>query len=185
VHRLSWGEAEFLVLEYEFKNDLNAYLSRLPASAPVRSLAGLIAFNEKNRNREMPWFEQEILQESQTRGPLTEKKYLDARKECLHMTREGIDGVMEKHKLDAMVTLTGGPAWYIDWVNGDTDTGSCSSAPAIAGYPHVTVPAGFFRGLPIGLSFFGRAWSEPVLLRLAYAFETAAKARKKPELRDA
>ncbi len=180
-----WGDPEFEVLLYEFKTDLNAYLSRLPASFPGRSLAGLIAFNEKNRSREMPYFEQEIFLQSESKGPLTEKKYLDARKECLRVTRtEGIDAVMDKNKLDAIVTLTGGPAWLIDYVNGDTDTGSCSSPAAIAGYPHITVPAGFFRRLPMGLSFFGRANSESTLLRLAFAFETATKARKRPEFRD-
>jgi amidase len=180
-HHGSWNDPEMDVLEYDFKADLNAYLSKLPAAMPARSLKGLIAFNQKNREREMPWFEQEIFEHAETRGPLTDKKYVDARKECLRVTRdEGIDAVMEKHKLDAMVTLTGGPAWLIDVVNGDTDTGSCSSPAAIAGYPHITVPAGLFRGLPMSLSFFGRAWSEPVLLRLAYAFETATRARKKP-----
>lgn len=177
-----WTEPENDVLQYEFKADLNAYLEKLPPSMPARSLADLIVFNEKNRAREMPYFDQEIFIESQARGPLTDQKYLDARKECLRVTRtEGIDAVMDKYKLDAMVTLTGGPAWLIDWVNGDMDTGSCSSPPAIAGYPHITVPAGFFRDLPMSLSFFGRAWSEPTLLRLAYAFEQATKARRKPQ----
>ncbi len=180
-HHGKWSEPELDVLEYEFKTDLNTYLGKLPASFPAHSLADLIAFNEKNRAREMPWFEQEIFYDSEAKGPLTEKKYLEARRECLRVTRpDGIDAVMDKHKLDAIVTLTGGPAWMIDYVNGDMDTGGCSSPPAIAGYPHITVPAGFFRALPIGLSFFGRAWSESVLLRLAYAFETAAQARKKP-----
>jgi amidase len=175
-----WEGAENDVLQYEFKADLNRYLAKLPPSMP-RSLADLIRFNEHHREREMPWFDQEIFHQSEARGPLTEKQYLDARKQCLRMTRtQGIDEVMDKHKLDAMVTLTGGPAWLIDWVNGDMDTGGCSSPPAVAGYPHVTVPAGFFRDLPMSLSFFGRAWSEPVLLRLAYGFEQTTKARRKP-----
>ncbi len=119
------------------------------------------------------------------KGPLTEEAYLKARRDCLRLTRdEGIDAVMDQHRLDAIVTLTGGPAWMIDTVNGDSDTGGCSSPPAIAGYPHITVPAGFHRGLPLGLSFFGRAWSEPVLLRLAYGYEQATKARKKPAFRE-
>lgn len=177
-----WGDAEMEVLLYEFKADLNAYLSRLPASRQPRTLAGLIDFNQRNRSREMPYFDQEIFHQAQAKGPLTEKAYLDARKQCLDLTRSGgIDAVIDKYKLDAMVTLTSGPAWMIDWVNGDTDTGGCSSPPAIAGYPHITVPAGLFRGLPVGLSFFGKAWSEPVLFRLAYAFESIAKARQKPE----
>ncbi len=184
-HHGGWGDAELQVLEYEFKADLNTYLARLPESFPARSLADLIVFNEKNRSREMPYFDQETFHESETKGPLTEKKYLDARQECLKMTRtEGIDAVMDKHKLDAMVTLTGGPAWLIDYVNGDAYTGSCSSPAAIAGYPHITVPAGFFHGLPMGLSFFGRAGSEAGLFRLAFAFEAATKARKKPAFRD-
>ena len=179
-----WNDPELEVLLYEFKTDLNAYLSRLPAPFP-QSLAGLIAFNQKNRDREMPWFEQEIFEQSATRGPLTDPKYIKARRQCLLLTRtEGIDGVMDKHKLDAIVTLTGGPAWLIDFVNGDTDTGNCSGPPAIAGYPHITVPAGFFRGLPVGLSFFGRAWSEPALFRLAYSFESATQARRAPAFRE-
>jgi amidase len=145
-------------------------------------LAGLVDFNEKNRAREMPYFDQEIFKQAEAKGPLTEKKYLDARSECLKLTRtEGIDAVVDKYKLDAIVTLTSGPAWLTDWVNGDTDTGGCSSPAAIAGYPHITVPAGFFRGLPLGLSFFGKAWTEPVLFRLAYAFEAATKARRRPQ----
>jgi amidase len=177
-----WNDPEMEVLLYEFKADLNAYLAKLPASAQARSLAGLIEFNEKNRNREMPWFEQEIFHQAEAKGPVTDKQYLEARQQCLMLTRsEGIDAVMDKNKLDALVTLTSGPAWLIDLVNGDTDTGGCSSPPAIAGYPHITVPAGFVKGLPVGLSFFGRAWSEPVLFRLAYSFETATKARRAPQ----
>ncbi|HXR25435.1 MAG TPA: amidase [Candidatus Binataceae bacterium] len=177
-----WNDVEMEVLLYEFKADLNGYLSKLPSSRQPRSLAGLIDFNERNRAREMPYFDQEIFQQAEAKGPLTEKKYLDARKLCLQLTRtEGIDAVIDKYKLDAIVTLTSGPAWMIDWVNGDTDTGGCSSPPAIAGYPHITVPAGLFRGLPVGLSFFGKAWSEAALFRLAYAFESVTKARQKPK----
>ncbi|HYM09812.1 MAG TPA: amidase family protein, partial [Bryobacterales bacterium] len=176
-----WGDAEMEVLLYEFKTDLNQYLARLPSDRPARSLADLIGFNEKNRAREMPWFEQEIFVQAEAKGPLTEKKYLGARQACLRLARqEGIDAVLQKHKLDAIVSLTSGPAWLIDWVNGDSDTGGCSTPPAVAGYPHITVPAGLFRGLPVGLSFFGAAWSEPVLFRLAYAFEQETKARRKP-----
>lgn len=177
-----WNDAENEVLQFEFKADLNKYLSKLPSSRTPRTLAGLIDFNEKNRTREMPYFDQEIFKQAEAKGPLTEKKYLDARAECLRLTRtEGIDAVVDKYKLDAIVTLTSGPAWLTDWVNGDTDTDGCSSPAAIAGYPHITVPAGFFRGLPLGLSFFGKAWTEPVLFRLAYAFEVATKARRKPQ----
>jgi amidase len=177
----AWNDPEMHVLQYDFKADLNAYLTKLPPSMPARSLKDLIAFNQKNREREMPWFDQELFEQSEARGPLTDKKYLDARKDCLRVTRnEGIDAVMDKHKLDAIVTLTGGPAWLIDMVNGDSDSGSCSSPAAIAGYPHVTVPAGFYRGLPMSMSFFGRAWSDMDLISMARGFEAATKARRKP-----
>ena len=176
-----WGDAEQQVLLYEFKADLNAYLDRLPADRPARTLAALIDFNNQHRGLEMPWFDQELFEQAEAKGPLTEQKYIDARKDCVRLTRtEGIDAVMQAQKLDAMVTLTSGPAWPTDRVNGDRDTGGCSSPPAIAGYPHITVPAAFYEGLPIGLSFFGAAWSEPVLFRLAYAFEAATTARRKP-----
>ncbi len=172
-----WNDPEFEVLLYEFKADLNQYLAKAN-----KTLADLIAFNETQRDSELKYFEQEIFLQAEAKGPLTEKKYLDARADCIRLTRaEGIDAVCEKYKLDAIVSLSSGPAWLIDWVNGDTDTGGCTSPAAIAGYPHITVPAGFFRDLPIGLSFFGKAWSETVLFRLAYAFEQATKARRKPQ----
>jgi amidase len=177
-----WNDAEFEVLLYEFKADLNAYLAKLPAAREPRTLAGLIDFNDNIGAREMPYFGQEIFHQAQEKGPLTEKKYLDARQQCLQLTRtEGIDAVIDRYKLDAIVTLTNGPACLIDWVNGDSDTGGCSSPAAIAGYPHITVPAGFYRGLPLGLSFFGKAWSEPVLLKLASGFESVAQARRAPK----
>ncbi len=180
-----WSEPEGEVLAYEFKTDLNAYLAKLPDSRHPRTLAELIEFNEKNRSREMPYFGQELFEQSQAKGPLTEQKYIDARRQCLRLAREeGIDAVVDKYKLDAIVTLTSGPAWLIDWVNGDMDTGGCSSPPAIAGYPHITVPAGYYRDLPLGLSFFGKAWTEPALFRLAYGFETATKARRAPRYFD-
>ncbi len=176
-----WNDPEFQVLLYEFKTDLNAYLSRLPPSREERSLAALIDFNNRHRDREMPWFDQELFEQAQAKGPLSEQKYIDARADSVRLTRkEGIDAVLEEHKVDAIVALTSGPAWLIDRVNGDRDTGGCSSPAAIAGYPHVTVPAGFYENLPIGLSFFGKAWSEPALLNLAYAFEQATNARRKP-----
>ncbi|MCX7604333.1 MAG: amidase [Bryobacteraceae bacterium] len=178
------GDAEYTVLLYEFKDAINRYLSRLPEKFPARSLEQLIEFNEKNREKEMPWFGQETFIEAQKKGPLTEAAYLEARQKCLRLARaEGIDAVMEQHRLDALVTLTGGPAWFIDWVNGDAGSGGCSQPAAVAGYPHVTVPAGFLRGLPVGLSFFGRAWSEPRLLQLAYAYEQLTRARRDPALR--
>jgi len=180
-----WNDAEFEVLLYEFKADLNAYLAKLPAARDPRTLAGLIDFNDNIGAREMPYFGQEIFHQAQEKGPLTEKKYLDARQQCLQLTRtEGIDAVIDRYKLDAIVTLTNGPACLIDWVNGDSDTGGCSSPAAIAGYPHITVPAGFYRGLPLGLSFFGKVWSEPVLFKLASGFESVAQARRPPKFLD-
>jgi amidase len=171
------------VMLYEFKTDLNAYLKRLPPSFPVRSLAALIRFNEAHQDTEMPLFDQELLRQAEAKGPLTEKAYKDARDACLKATRSnGIDAVLAQHKLDAMVTLTSGPAWLIDTVNGDSDTGGCSSPAAIAGYPHITVPAGLFRGLPIGLSFFGAAFSEPTLIKLASGFEAVAHGRTPPRV---
>lgn len=178
------GDAEYTVLLYEFKDSINRYLSRLPENFPARTLEQLIEFNEKNREKEMPWFGQETFIEAQKKGPLSEAAYREAREKCVRLARaEGIDAVMDQHRLDALVTLTGGPAWFIDWVNGDSGGGGCSQPAAVAGYPHVTVPAGFIRGLPVGLSFFGRAWSEPRLLELAYAYEQATRARRDPVLR--
>jgi amidase len=177
----STGGPEQEVLLYEFKADLNAYLRRLPPTFPVRSLAALIRFNEAHPDTEMPLFDQELLRQAEAKGALTDKAYQDARAACLKATRsQGIDAVLAEHKLDAMVTLTSGPAWLIDPVNGDSDTGGCSSPAAIAGYPHLTVPAGLFRGLPIGLSFFGGAFSEPKLIKLGSGFEAAAHARTPP-----
>ena len=171
---------ENLVLQYEFKNDLNAYLETRKTGL---TLEKLIAFNQEHRRQEMPWFEQEIFVESQKRGNLNDVAYLSALSGNHRLARgEGIDWVVKKHKVDAIVAPTAGPAWLIDWVTGDHDTGGCSTPAAVAGYPHITVPAGFVHGLPVGISFFGAAWSEPVLLRLAYSFEQAAKARRPPRL---
>ena len=173
--------AEQQVLLYEFKSDLNRFLARLPAAFPVRSLADLIRFNETHAAREMPLFDQELLRQAQAKGTLDESAYQEARTACLTATREGgIDAVLCEHRLDALVTLTSGPAWLIDAVNGDTDTGGCSGPAAIAGYPHITVPAGLYRGLPIGLSFFGTAFSEPTLIKLAAGYEHAAGPRAVP-----
>jgi amidase len=171
------------LLLYEFKDGLNRYLARLPDGSPARSLKELIAFNERNRAREMPFFEQELLIQSEAKGPLTDARYLKTRDDCLRLSRkEGIDAVLAKYRLDALVSLTSGPAWYIDTINGDHDTGGCTTPAAVAGYPHVTVPAGFYRGLPMGLSFFGAAWSEGILLKLAYSWEQMMQARRKPDL---
>ncbi len=175
-------KSEFDLLLYEFKTDLNAYLGQLKPNVGVRSLADVIAFNTKNAGRELRYFGQEIMEQAQEKGTLTEKKYLDARaKNRRLMGAQGIDATMTKHKLDAIVAPTQGPAWLIELVNGYAGGGGSFTAPAaVAGYPHITVPMGQVRGLPVGLSFVGRAWSEATLLKLAYAFEQAAPARRKP-----
>ncbi|MCX6925379.1 MAG: amidase family protein, partial [Verrucomicrobia bacterium] len=176
-----FGDSEEAVLLYEFKADLNAYLSGLGPQAQVRNLRDLIEFNERNREREMPFFGQELFVKAEAKGPLTEKAYRDALEKNHRLTREeGIDAVMNQHQLDAIVALTTGPAHVTDWVYGDRDTGGSTSPAAVAGYPSVTVPAGFVAGLPVGISFFGRAWSEPTLLKLAFAFEQATKFRAPP-----
>jgi amidase len=175
------GGNEFEVMLYEFKAGLNAYLSGLPTSVRVRTLKDVIEFNEKNRDREMPWFGQETFLRAEAKGPLTEKAYLDALEACRRLSRaEGIDAAMNEHKLDALVAPTGGPAPKTDLIFGGRPFGGSSGPAAVAGYPAITVPAGEVFGLPVGITFFGRAWSEPVLLRIAYAFEQATKARRAP-----
>jgi amidase len=176
-----FDDSEFEVLLYEFKSDLNKYLGRLGSSSQVHSLKEVIEFNEKNRDREMPYFGQDIMTKAEAKGPLTEKKYLQAlaRNHLLSRT-QGIDFIMRKHRLDALIAPTGGPAWPTDWINGDHFTGGYSSASAVAGYPHITVPAGYVFGLPVGISFFAGAWSEPKLITYAYAFEQATKVRQPP-----
>jgi amidase len=177
----SAAAAEQEVLLYEFKAGVNAYLARLPGNVPVHSLADLIRFNELHAAREMPLFDQELLRQSQAKGGLNEAAYQDARAACLTANRSGgIDAVLREHSLDAIVSLTSGPAWLIDSVNGDSDTGGCSSPAAVAGYPHITVPAGLYRGLPVGLSFFGAAFGEGSLIKLASGFEHAASGRRPP-----
>ena len=175
------GQAETEVLLYEFKADLNAYLSALGPAAPVHSLAELIAFNEANAADEMPYFQQERFLSAEEMGPLSEPAYRDALETSKRLAgAEGIDAVMDAHQLDAVVAPTGGPAWVTDLVNGDHFGGGSSAFAAVAGYPNITVPAGFVFGLPVGLSFFGRAWSEPTLIRIAYAFEQATRQRRPP-----
>jgi len=170
------------VLLYEFKDGVNRYLTRVPSSIPARTLEDLIAFNEKNRDREMPFFAQELFIQAQAKGPLSDPAYVKARADCVRLSRqEGIDALLAQHKLDAIVTLTSGPACLIDHIAGDTDTGGCTTPAAVAGYPHITVPAGLYRGLPVGLSFFSTAWSEPTLIKLAYAWEQQMNARRKPD----
>jgi amidase len=176
------GKNEDIVLLYELKADLNAYLARLGPSAPVHTLKEVIEFNERNRDKEMPYFGQDMFLKAEAKGPLTNKEYVDALAENLHLARrEGIDATMEKYKLDALVAPTGGPAWITDLVDGDNAGGQSSTAAAVACYPSVSVPAGFVFGLPVGISFFGRGWSEPALIKLAYSFEQATKVRKPPK----
>jgi amidase len=176
------GPNERLVLSYELKADLNAYLAGLGPTAPVHSLSEVIAFNERFRDKELPYFGQDQFLQAEERGPLTTKEYLDALENNHRMARaEGIDAVMDKFKLDALIAPTGGPARLTDLVNGDSSGGGSSQAAAVAGYPSVTVPAGFVFGLPVGISFFGRAWSEGTLIKLAYSFEQATKVRKAPK----
>jgi len=177
------GTAERDVLQYEFKADLNAYLATMPPNVKHRTLADIIAFNEANKEREMPYFGQETFIACQAKGPLTEQPYLDARAKCIDLTRaKGIDATMDKHRLDAMMGPSGGPAGLVDLatLSGGGGGGGSSQFPAVSGYPHITVPAGFHLGLPMGISFYGRAWSEPVLIKIAYAFEQATKVRKAP-----
>jgi amidase len=176
------GPSEIAVLLYEFKADLNAYLEALGPGAPVKSLAEVIRFNEENKERVMPFFGQERMLKAQAKGPLTDPRYLAARQKGRRLARESIDTAIQRHALDAIVAPTGGPAWLIDLVTGDHFSGGSFSGPAaVAGYPHVTVPAGYIFGLPVGISFFAGAWQEPALIRLAYAFEQATHVRRPPQ----
>jgi len=176
-----FGDAEGEVLRYDFKVDLNRYLAELGPGAPIHSLQEAIEFNETHRDRVMPYFGQETFLKAQAKGPLTDEAYTKALETCRRSSRtDGLDAVFAKHKLDALVAPSGGPAWLIDLVNGDSGTGGSSSFAAVSGYPNITVPSGWAFGLPLGLSFMGLAWSEPALIRLAYAFEQATQARKPP-----
>jgi amidase len=180
-----FDDTEFDVLLFEFKADLNKYLTWLGPSSPVRSLKDVIAFNDAHNDQEMPYFGQEIMVMAEKKGPLTSAAYKAALGKNHQLSRAlGIDAVMTKYRLDALVAPTGAPAWLTDLVNGDGAAAAPgpSTVTSVAGYPHITVPAGFFRGLPVGISFFGRAWSEPTLLRLAYAYEQATKHRRPPRL---
>ena len=176
-----FDDSELLMFMYELKADLNAYLARLGSGAPVRTLKEIIEFNDRNQQKEMPFFGQDLFLKAESKGPLTEKEYVDALAKNHRLARtEGIDAVIDKHKLDALVAPTGGPAWLTDLINGDHFAGGSSNAAAVAGYPNINVTAGFMFGLPVGISFFGRAWSEPTLIRLAHSFEQATKVRQSP-----
>jgi amidase len=175
-----FGDAEYEVLLFEFKEDLNKYLAS--RGGANRTLKDLIDFNEKNADKEMPYFGQEIFHQAEAKADLNDRAYRLALMESkLYTQEQGIDGVMDKEKLDAIVAPSGGTAWMTDLVGGDCGVFESSSLAAVAGYPNITVPAGYVQGLPVGISFFGRAFSEPTLIKAAYAFEQATKARKTPK----
>ncbi len=176
------GDSDYELMLYEFKAGLNAYLAGLSSQIAVRTMKDVIDFNDKNAESELKWFGQEHFLKAQEKGPLTDKAYVDAVEKCRRLSRaEGIDAIMDKEKLDALIAPTGGPAGRTDLIYGDRGVGGSSSIPAMAGYPNITVPCGEVYGLPLGMSFFGRAYSEPVLLKIAYAFEQATKARIVPQ----
>jgi amidase len=178
-HHGAYGGAEWTILLYEFKHGLNAYLAGLGDAAPVRTLADVIAFNEADRARSMPYFGQEIFLQVEAKGDLTEPEYLEAL-ETARLAGAGIDSILRLHDLDALMAPTGSPAWAIDLVTGDHFLGASSAPAAVAGYPNITVPMGQVFGLPVGLSLFGGAWSEPRLIALAYAYEQATRHRTPP-----
>lgn len=176
-----YDDTEFEVLLYEFKADLNAYLATLGPSSPVKTIDDVIGFNDRNRDREMPWFGQDTMIKAAGKGPLTELKYRRALAANHRLTRsQGIDAMIRGNRLDALIAPTGGTPWLTDWINGDHFGGGFSSASAVAGYPHITVPNGYIHGLPCGISFFGPAWSEARLIKYAYAFEQATRHRRSP-----
>jgi amidase len=176
-----FDDSETLVLDYELKADIQKYLARLGPASPMKTLQDLIEFNSRNAQKEMPYFGQDIFLRAQGRGPLTSREYVDALEKNHRLARlEGIDAVMDKNKLDVLIAPTGGPAWLTDLLVGDHFGGGSSNAAAVAGYPNINLTAGYLFGLPVGLSFFGRAWSEPTLLKIAYGFEQHTQARKPP-----
>ena len=176
-----FGETEYEVLLYEFKTDLNHYLKRR-GNLELKTLKDIIQFNKNHEDTTMPYFGQDILILSEQKGPLSEKKYLDALKKNHILSRDkGLDALFKKHKLDAIIAPTGGPAWVTDHVNGDHFSGSSSSIAAVSGYPNITVPAGFIHGLPVGISFIGLAYEEGKLIQYAYDYEQNSKIRKPPK----
>lgn len=175
-------EPEMAVLLYEFKADLDAYLGALGPAAPRHSMVEVIDFNEHNRERVMPFFGQELMMQAQGKGPLSDEAYAKALRTSRRLSRSlGIDRTLRRHALDAIVAPSGGPAWLTDHLLGDHYTGGSSSPAAVAGYPDITVPAGFVQGLPVGISFFSGAYREPLLIRLAFAFEQATRVRRPPQ----
>jgi amidase len=176
-----FDDSETDVLLYEFKHDLDGYFAAAGPHVPAHSLKEVIAFNEQNADKELVYFGQDLFVKAEKKGPLTDKAYQDALAKNHRLTRdEGIDAVMDRYRLDALVAPTAGPSWLIDLADGDHDTGGSSSLAAVAGYPNINVPAGFVFGMPVGISFFGRAWSEPKLIKIAYAFEQATRHRAPP-----
>jgi amidase len=183
LHTDELEEPELQVFLYEFKTDLEAYLGSLGPSQPYRTFADLISFNGEHANVEMPYFGQELFEKAAEKGPLTEPAYLEALATCGRLSRdEGIDAVMNEHRLDALVAPSNAPAWRIDYANGDHYVGGNSTPAAVAGYPSVRIPMGFAFDLPIGISFMGRAWSEGKLILLASAFEHATRHRRPPSV---
>ncbi len=176
------SSAEFTVLQYEFKDGLNRYLSK--SNARLKTLKDIIAFNVQHESQAMPFFKQDILESSEEKGGLDSPDYHQALKKILDTTRNGLDALMRSEKLDAICGPTNGPSWCTDLINGDSFTGYGVYAPAaIAGYPHISVPMGLVFDLPVGLSFIGRAYSEGSLISIAYAYEQASRNRVTPQLK--
>jgi amidase len=179
--RREYGNSGYQLMLYEFKDGVNKYLAS--ANATVKTLAEVIAFNKEHADESMPYFEQEILEQAEEKGDLYSKEYKEALAKVLSLAREkGIDATLAEHNIDAIIAPTGGPSWPIDVINGDHFGGGSSSPAARAGYPNITVPAGYIFGLPVGMSFFAGAYKEPELIAMAYAFEQAVKIRIAPTL---
>ena len=182
-----FGDTELTVLLYEFKNYFEEYLRKRSSRGP-QSLKDLIEFNKQHRAIEMPYFEQEIFEMADSIGPLTDQVYTMARQQSYRLAAtEGIDRTLKKYDLDVIVGPTFGPAFLIDLTLGDhivppwKSSQWLPSAPAVSGYPHISVPAGYVSGIPVGISFFGGAFTEPTLIKIAYAFEQATQHRQSPE----
>ena len=175
------GDPEFQVLLFDFKHDLNEYIAEYGPINSLKNIADIINFNNEHQEKILPYFGQELFTMANEKGPITSDEYKEALEKCHRLARdEGIDAVLNEHKLDAIVAPSGGAAWLIDYINGDHGTVGSSSAAAVAGYPNITIPAGYVYGLPVGISFFSGAFEEPKLLKIAYAFEQATKIRKPP-----
>ena len=175
-------DVELMVLLYDLKADLNAYLASLGPKAPVKTLKEIIEFNQKHADKELQYFGQDLFMQAEEKGPLTDAAYLDAVQKIQQLAREqGIDLVMTKNRLDALIAPTNTPAWVTDHLNGDRFSGGSSTPAAVAGYPSITVPCGYAGGMPVGISFFGRAWSEPTLIKIAFAYEQATRQRRAPK----